>query len=138
MKSTNSITSNKAYLVDVEKREIRDIEITDWTQISLFIGDDTENFCCPITYANGDTIYADDEGIYNPVVGGAIVKMSYKRELVLVGNLVVLGTDMRTGVSQSVISTKEEIMSMIKFLSKDEAVAYTQGIATSTTDYLFN
>jgi hypothetical protein len=138
MESTNSIPSNKAYLVDVEKREIRDIEISDWTQISLFIGDDTDHFTCPITYANGDTIYADDEGLFNPVLGGSIVKMSYKREIVLVGNLVVLGTDMRTGASKSVVSTKEEIMSMITFLTKDEAIAYTQGIATSATDYLFN
>lgn len=120
------IKSNKAYLIDVTERTIKDIEITDWTQISLWIGGDCEHFTCPISWANGDTIYADDEGLFHEINGGIVVPDL--RSQILVGNVVVLGSDYRTGKSQDVKFTKEEISNLFYFINKETATKYAGAV----------
>jgi hypothetical protein len=121
------IKGHKAYQIDVATRTIKDIVIRDWTQIRDFIGEECESFTCPISFPSGDTIYADDEGLFNPIPGGIVIEES---TLVLVGNIVVLGADFKTGESKDVVMTKEDIRSKIKFITAEAAQAYADHITT--------
>jgi hypothetical protein len=121
-----AIKPNKAYLINVADRTITDIEIRDWTQISLWIGEECEHFTCPISWANGDTIYADDEGLFHTINGGILV--ADLRQQILVGNVVVIGSDYRTGKSQDVKFTKEEISNLFSFINKETAEKYAGAV----------
>ena len=120
------IKSNKAYLINVADRTITDIEISDWTQIRLWIGEDCDHFTCPISWANGDTIYADDEGLFNTINGGIVVPDL--RSQVIVGNVVVIGSDYRSGRSEDVKFTKEELSKLFYFISKAQAEKYAASV----------
>lgn len=122
-----NIKSVKGYLIDVEKRTIEDIEIADYTQISLMIGEDCEYFTCPISWANGDTIYADDEGLFHEIKGGIYIP---DMNQIIVGNVVVLGSNFKTGASTDANFTKDEVHSLINFLSKEQAVMYAGKISS--------
>jgi hypothetical protein len=133
-----TITPNKAYLIDVVEKTIKDIEIRDFTQISMYIGGDCEYFTCPVSWANGDTIYADDEGLFHRIEGGAIVIGPQGYPHMIVGNIVVIGGDYTTGASKDVMSTKSEIMARITFVSKEAATNYALGATLSATEYYNN
>lgn len=121
------IKGHKAYQIDVATKTIKDIVIRDWTQIRDFIGEDCDSFTCPITFPGGDTFYADDEGLFNPIHGGIIVD---EYSSVFVGNIVVLGANLKTGESKDVVMTKDAILSKIKFISADAAQAYADHITS--------
>lgn len=120
-KQSMEIKAHKAYLIDVAEKTIKDIEIRDWTQIRLWIGEDCEHFTCPISFANGDTIYADDEGLFNPITGGIVVP---DLQQIIVGNVVVLGGDYKTGESKDVEFSKEELSKLFYFINKAQAIHY--------------
>lgn len=133
-----TVNPNKAYLIDVVEKTIKDIEIRDFTQISMYIGGDCEYFTCPVSWANGDTIYADDEGLFHRIEGGAVVTGPHGFPQMIVGNMVVLGTNFTTGASKDVVSTKSEIMARITFVGKDAATSYALGVSGSAAEYYNN
>jgi len=111
---------NKAYSaikVDSASRSLSIITINDWRDIAPAIGNNCYNFCCPVTFKNGDTIYTDDEGLYNPFEGGIIMdNWAYP----LLGNCLIIGGD-EEGDSCDVKSTIYELLPKIKFITKEEA-----------------
>jgi|GEM_PF-1582677 len=125
-----SIKPTKAYLIDVSARTISDIEIRDYTQISHYIGDDCDYFTCPISWANGDTLYADDEGLFHSINGGIVVP---DLNQIIVGNVVILGANMKTGASRDVRFTKEEVSKLFHFIDAEQALAYAEKIKSVGT-----
>lgn len=61
-----------------------------FTDIYPFIGEQCTTFSCPVTFENNDTLYVDDEGLYNDYkYGFAFNDWSYP----ILGNGLILGTD---------------------------------------------
>ena len=113
----------KALQINTETREVVSVEIQDYKEIYALLGQECETFACPITFDNGDTIYTDDEGLYHQFSGGFIMKdWNYP----LVGNALVLGTDLETGDSQDVIITKDKLCSIITWVNKNDCVEHSQ------------
>lgn len=125
-----NIKAVKAYLINVSDRSITDIEIKDWTQISHYIGDECDYFTCPISWPNGDTIYADDEGLFHSIEGGIMID-SFSQ--IIVGNVVVLGTNLKTGDSTDVKFKKEDIAKLVTFLTKEQAKGYAGKIRNTAS-----
>jgi hypothetical protein len=123
----------KAYLIDVSERTITDIEIRDWTQISLCIGEECDYFTCPISWANGDTLYADDEGLFHTISGGIVVP---DLNQIIVGNVVIMGADMSTGSARDVKFTKEEILKLFYFISAEQAIAYADKVCSNGSTFI--
>lgn len=115
------IKGHKAFLLDVETRTIKDIVIRDWTQIRDYIGEECDTFTCPISWPNGDTLYADDEGLFHTIKGGVVVP---NLNQVIVGNVVILGADFESGETEDVFFKKEEIAQLVYFISEKQAQAY--------------
>jgi len=110
----------RAIKINVEKQIFEEIEIKDWTEIAPAIGNKCGIFTCPVTLENGDTMYCDDEGLWVEQFGGIIMKdWAYP----LLGNIILLNQN-EEGESQPAISTIEELKSIIKFLSKEQANEY--------------
>lgn len=128
-----NIKSVKGYLLDVEKRTIEDIEISDYTQISLMIGEDCDYFTCPISWPNGDTLYADDEGLFHTIKGGVVVP---NLNQIIVGNVVILGADLDTGDSCDVFFKKEEVAQLVDFISEKQAKAYADRILNNGPTFM--
>jgi hypothetical protein len=99
----------KAIKINTDIQKIEIVEIGDWKDIAPAIGNGCTTFCCPVTFDNKDTIYADDEGLYNDFKGGFMLEgWAYP----LVGNAIVLGTNNRGG-SIDAKSTIEELENAI-------------------------
>lgn len=127
------IKPTKAFLIDVSKRSISDIEIRDYTQISLYIGEECDYFTCPISWANGDTLYADDEGLFHSINGGIVVP---DLNQIIVGNVVILGANMKTGASRDVRFTKDEISKLFYFISAEQAMAYAEKVCSGGSAFI--
>lgn len=119
------IKGHKAFLLDVETRTIKDIVIRDWTQIRDYIGEECDTFTCPISWPNGDTLYADDEGLFHTIKGGVVVP---NLNQIIVGNVVILGGDMESGESEDVFFKKEEIEQLVHFITEKQAQAYADRV----------
>jgi hypothetical protein len=128
-----NIKPNKAYLIDVSEQSIKEIELRDWTQISLCIGEECDYFTCPISWANGDTLYADDEGLFHTIKGGIVVP---DLNQIIVGNVVILGADLSTGNSKDVQFTKDEISKLFYFITAEQAMAYASKVSSSGSMFL--
>lgn len=128
-----NIKPNKAYLIDVSEQSIKEIELRDWTQISLCIGEECDYFTCPISWANGDTLYADDEGLFHTIKGGIVVP---DMNQIIVGNVVILGADLSTGNSKDVQFTKDEISKLFYFITAEQAMAYASKVSSSGSMFL--
>jgi hypothetical protein len=108
----------KAYLLDTTKQEIKEVQVTDWQDISKLIGNNCELFTCPIIFENNDTVYCDDEGLLKPFYGGVLFK-DYPQPLV--GNMLILGSD-DEGESKDVEMTKNQIEEKFQWLTKNDIV----------------
>jgi len=108
----------EAIKINSEERKIEIIEINNWKQIAPAIGNGCTIFACPVSFENGDTIYIDDEGLYNNFEGGFIMEDWY---CPLVGNAIILGTDYE-GESIDAQSTIEEIEKSIKWVDKQDCL----------------
>ena len=106
----------KVIVINSEKQTIEFAEISNYKDIYPLIGNDCDTFCCPVSFDNADTIYADDEALYHPFNGGIIMP---DWDYPLVGNFVIVGTD-EDGDNADVQSTLDEIRSKVRFLSKSE------------------
>jgi hypothetical protein len=106
----------KAIKIDVEKREVRFIEIESELQpMYEAIGNGCSCISSVISYENEDTMYADDEALLNPekIKGGF---MYPDWQFPIVSNVIILGTD-EEGNSVDCKSTLAQIKSNLRFIS---------------------
>ena len=107
-------------VINSEKQTIEFAEISNYKDIYPLIGNECDTFCCPVSFDNADTIYADDEALYHPYQGGIIMP---DWDYPLIGNFVIVGTD-EDGDNADVQSTIDEIRSKVRFLSKSEVASW--------------
>ena len=112
--------NNKALFIDVINQSVTEVLLPKHFQsISKQIGNGCELFCCPYSFPNGDSIYADDESLtrYQDIKGGFMFpNWAYP----IVGNAVILGTD-DEGDSIDAITTADEISKMIIWRTEADA-----------------
>jgi hypothetical protein len=102
----------RAILINVQERSLSYVTINHWTDIYTHIANNCDNFECPISFKNCDTIYCDGEGRLKEFVGGFMME---NWNYAIFGNGLILGTD-EEGDSVDCITTIEEIQSKIKFV----------------------
>lgn len=76
------------------------------------IGNGCDTFACPIMFKNHDTMYVDDNGLYSNTEGIIMDGWDYP----ILGNVLIMGTDIETGDSVDVKTTIEELRGKIKFV----------------------
>ena len=97
----------------------------DYRQIYELI--DCQTFACPVIFPNEDTLYCDDEGLFNPDIIGGIMMVGWSSPIV--GKCLILGADIETGESVDAVSTVEEITGQItKWLSAEDARDYAMRV----------
>ncbi len=106
----------KAIKINTDLQKLEIVEIGNWKHIAPAIGNGCTTFCCPVTFDNNDTIYADDDGLYNDFKGGFMLDgWAYP----IVGNAIVLGTNKRGG-SIDAQSTIEDLEKVIIWVSEED------------------
>jgi len=105
--------NDKALLLDVSKNTITEIVIKDYTDISRLIG--CNYFTTVQVNDKGDTLYVDDEGLVNDTTVGFTFD-GYDGPLM--GNAILLGTNLRTGDSKDATMTASELASKVKTLMR--------------------
>ena len=74
--------------------------------------------------ATGDSIYVDDSGLQNPErYFFAIYHYNGEAPTLLAGKALALGCDLRTGKSQGLVSSFDELTSRIVFISEQQALS---------------
>lgn len=118
---------NKALLIDVSTKTITEIELdSHFESISKAIGNGCEYFCCPYSFSNEDSMYADDESLLRvDSIKGGFVLDGYGGTIV--GNAIILGTD-DEGDSVDVKSTCDEISERIIFVDEYMAKHYARQV----------
>ena len=116
---------NKALLIDVSTKKITEIELdSHFESISKAIGNGCQYFCCPYSFSNEDSIYADDESLLRvDSIKGGFVLEGYSGTIV--GNAIILGTD-DEGDSVDVKHTCDEISERIIFIDENMAKEYAR------------
>lgn len=104
--------ADKAILIDAENRTISEVVITDYSDISKF--GRFQHFDAVQLDRKGNTVYIDDEGLINGTEYGFLIA-NYPDPLM--GNGVILGTNLRTGESQDTDLSVEQVRSMVRFLA---------------------
>ena len=114
----------KALKINVETQKVEAIELDGSLQaIYEAIGNECSLFACPEQLDNGDALYVDDEGLFHEIEGGIMLpNWSYP----IVGNILVVGTDVETGESIDCKSTIDEIEAKIIWVSKEDANYYAE------------
>jgi hypothetical protein len=88
--------SDCALLLNVKENTITEVVIKDYSDISRLIG--CNYFTTVQVNDQGDTLYVDDEGLIN----GTTTGFTYEGyDSPLMGNALLLGTNLRTGDSKS-------------------------------------
>ena len=84
----------RALKINVETKTITEVVLSeDFRDISREIGNGCEYFCIPYSFANDDSLYADDESLLrrNDIKGGFMLSDDWSYPIV--GNAIILGTD---------------------------------------------
>lgn len=103
--------NDKALLLDVSKNTIKEVTIKDYTDISRLIG--CNYFTTVQVNDAGDTLYVDDEGLVNGTSAGFTFD-GYDGPLM--GNALLLGTNLRSGDSKDVTMSVSEFAMRVKTL----------------------
>lgn len=112
----------KAIKIDVEKQSVYEIEIgDDFREIYPHIGNGCSLFTVPVQFENGDSLYADDEGLLHQEMIGGFIMENWRCPIV--GNAIILGTD-DEGDSIDYKSNIPDIEKRIDWLSKSQAELY--------------
>ena len=107
----------RAIKIDVVKKQVYEIEISKGLNpIYESIGCDI--FCCPVTWDNQDTIYADDEALLKEDVEGCFSFPDFNYPIV--GNAIILGSD-DEGESVDAKTKVSELMEKIIWGNKEAA-----------------
>ena len=115
----------KALKIDTLTKTITYVELATWRDIAPAIGNGCTTFACPVTLANGDTMYIDDEGLFNDFDGGIIME---DWNTPIVGNIILLNQD-EEGESTDAVSDPAELLKQIKFISKDLCQRYVNSLS---------
>ena len=115
----------KAIKIDVEKQTLEYITIEDGLNpIYDAIGNECSTFCCPVSFENEDTIYADDDIlIHKHRIKGGFIMEGWR--VPLLGNAIILGTDMERD-SVDAKSDIELLKKQIHFISEFKALSYAK------------
>lgn len=107
----------KAIKINVENQKVYEVDHKQGIQdIYEHIGNGCTIFCVPIVLDNSDSFYLDDEALMHPdSIKGGFIYNGYP----FCGNALVVGTDM-VGEDIAVLSSVEEVKSLIRFISKEE------------------
>jgi hypothetical protein len=111
----------KALKINVENKTITQVELSqDFRDISKEIGNGCEYFCIPYSFANDDSLYADDESLLRQknIKGGFMLSDEWSYPIV--GNAIILGTD-EEGESIDCKSTIDDFKDII-WVSKEESI----------------
>ena len=110
----------KAFKINTEAQQVEEIQINTWKDIAPAIGNGCRCFSIPVIFDNEDSIHCDDEGLFNTIEGGFMMKdWSYP----IVGNSLLIGSD-EEGEMVDVKTTKEELEKSITWVSKKDAEAW--------------
>ena len=101
--------SNTAILINANDNTISLVSIKDYKDISKFGQFDL--FTCVQIDAKGNTLYVDDEGLLNGTSRGFVIE-GYEQPLM--GNAVLLGTNLNTGDSKDTSLSLEKVASMVR------------------------
>jgi hypothetical protein len=101
--------SNTAILINANDNTISLVSIKDYKDISKFGQFDL--FTCVQIDAKGNTLYVDDEGLLNGTSRGFVID-GYEQPLM--GNAVLLGTNLNTGDSKDTSLSLEKVASMVR------------------------
>lgn len=123
----------KAIKINTEDRKLEMVEINNWTEIAPEIGNGCTTFACPVSFDNGDTIYIDDEGLYNDFGGGFITP---DWDYPIVGNAIILGTDSE-GESIDAVTTIEELQKQIFWVSREDCVEWQNQVMIESPKIFF-
>jgi hypothetical protein len=105
--------SDRALLLNAKENTITEIVIKDFSDISRLIG--CNYFTTVQVNDKGDTLYVDDEGLINDTTVGFTFE-GYDGPLM--GNAILLGTDLRTGDSKDVTMTAAEFAAKVNTLMR--------------------
>jgi hypothetical protein len=125
----------KAILINSENKTLSYIQLSDdYRDIYSAIGNNCNMFCCPVTFENMDTIYADDESLlrFDDIKGGFIMEDWHSP---IIGNAIILGTD-NEGESVDCKTTIEQIQPKIKFIGEKACKEYAT-IVLSTPPQIY-
>lgn len=115
----------KAIKIDVEKQTLEYITIEDGLNpIYDAIGNECSTFCCPVSFDNEDSIYADDDILLHKhkIKGGFIME---GWQYPICGNAIILGTDLE-GDSVDVKSDILLLVKQIHFINEFKALSYAK------------
>ena len=116
----------KAIKIDVEKQSVYEITLgDDYKEIYPHIGNGCGLFSIPVTFENGDSLYADDEGLLHPEMIGGFLMPNWITPIV--GNAIILGAD-DEGESIDYKSNIEHISNQISWLSKNKAELFKKSV----------
>jgi hypothetical protein len=125
----------KILKIDVVAKTVTEIEIeNNLADIYSAIGNGCNLFCVPVTFDNGDALYADDEALLQENVQGAFIMDDW--ESPIVGNALIVGTDSE-GDSISCKTTVNDLFSKITFLDSDVAEKRREEVINSPKMIIF-
>jgi hypothetical protein len=119
----------RVIVIDSAKREVYEAEVsgTNHREIYPLLGDNVTCFACPVQFNESDTLFVDDEGLYNPFEGGYIMQdWAYP----ICGNGVVIGSD-EHGESAACTLSLGEVRDMVMWVSKDNCDAWRNHVLGS-------
>lgn len=102
--------ADKAILIDAENRTVKEVIITNYRDISTF--GRFQHFDAVQIDRRGNTVYVDDEGRINGTEYGFMIAGHSEP---LMGNGVILGTNLRTGESKDTDYSVEKVRGMVRF-----------------------
>ena len=124
----------KALKIDVVNQTVTEITIGESNDIYKEIGNGCELFCCPISFENGDTLYADDESLLRENVEGCFLMDNWS--YAIVGNAIILGTD-EEGESIDCKYSPIDVYSQIIWGNKAVAEEYRKVALSKTPEFIF-
>ena len=109
----------RAIKINVENQTVTVIDIENTLDaIYEAIGNECTTFTSPISYANGDTMYCDDESLLRPeTIQGAFMYPDWNYPIV--SNAIIIGTD-DMGNSVDAVSSPRDIEYGNRFIRKDD------------------
>ncbi len=112
---TTPTMKRKVIVIDVKTRTLRYETVETRFDVYKLLGPECHLFECPIEFDNRDSIYTDEEALFNPIEGGFIMPdWSYA----ITGNGVIQGTD-EDGEAVDVKTTIEELTPLITWTTKE-------------------
>ena len=115
-----------AYLIDSRAKTVTPVSVRSWRDICPLIEAGYSPFTVAATFANGDTLYVDDEGFCKPPGDRGYFSIPCVQPQPLCGNGLLLGSDLR-GNSTDVQTPLPILVARVRWLTQAEAEASLRG-----------